>query len=176
MLANVAYLAALGPAEAAASPRIASSSVAVVMGPGAAKLVAIAILISIFSAANSTALTAPRVYYAMARDGLFFKRLAEVHPRFGTPAFAIITGSIWSAITGALCVGIAPTSDAAGGVNFQDLLRSLHRVDLLWVGGRVCVCLSQTDDRARFPLIRFPAIPGLRCCSYCPRGRWLGIR
>ncbi|HEV8485608.1 MAG TPA: amino acid permease [Blastocatellia bacterium] len=103
MLANVAYLAALGPTEAASAPRIASSSVATVLGPSAAKMVAIAILISIFSAANSTALTAPRVYYAMARDGLFFKKLGEVHPRFHTPAFAIITGSIWSAILA--CIG-----------------------------------------------------------------------
>jgi len=103
MLANVAYLAALGPTEAASASRIASSSVAAVLSPGAAKMVAIAILISIFSAANSTALTAPRVYYAMARDGLFFKKLAEVHPRYGTPAVAIITGSIWSAILA--CIG-----------------------------------------------------------------------
>jgi basic amino acid/polyamine antiporter, APA family len=48
-------------------------------------------------------LTAPRVYYAMAKDGLFLHRLAEVHPRFGTPAFAIAATSLWSsllAITG----------------------------------------------------------------------------
>jgi basic amino acid/polyamine antiporter, APA family len=43
-------------------------------------------------------LSSPRVYYAMARDGLFFHRLAEVHPRFRTPAFAVIAGAIWSAI------------------------------------------------------------------------------
>src|SRR5207237_2126884 len=37
-------------------------------------------------------------YYAMARDGLFFQKLAEVHPRFQTPAFAVIAGALWSAI------------------------------------------------------------------------------
>lgn len=98
MLANVAYLAALGPAGTAASDRVASASIAAVVGPEAAKLVAIAILISMFSAANSVVLTAPRVYYAMANDGLFFKRLAEVHPRFRTPAFAVLAGSVWSAV------------------------------------------------------------------------------
>src|ERR1700722_20200841 len=66
--------------------------------PGLNKLVGIAILISIFSAANSICLTAPRVYYAMARDGVFFRRLAEVHPRFGTPAVAVISSSIWAAV------------------------------------------------------------------------------
>jgi basic amino acid/polyamine antiporter, APA family len=43
-------------------------------------------------------LTSSRVYYAMARDGLFFQRLAEVHPRFQTPAFAVIAGAVWSAV------------------------------------------------------------------------------
>jgi APA family basic amino acid/polyamine antiporter len=42
-------------------------------------------------------LTAPRMYYAMARDGLFFERLGTVHPKFGTPAFAIILFAIWGA-------------------------------------------------------------------------------
>ncbi len=72
-----------------------------VAGPGASKLVALAILISIFSAANGIALTAPRVYYAMARDGLFFHRLSEVHPRFRTPAFAVLAGSAWAAVLAA---------------------------------------------------------------------------
>jgi APA family basic amino acid/polyamine antiporter len=97
LLANVAYLAALGPAGVIASESVAADSLTAVVNPTAAKLIIIAISISIFSAANSNVLTSPRVYYAMAMDGLFFKRLSEVHPRFGTPAFAIIAGSVWSA-------------------------------------------------------------------------------
>jgi APA family basic amino acid/polyamine antiporter len=54
-----------------------------------------------FSAAHSIALTAPRVYYAMAKDGLFFRRLAEVHPRFGTPAFAIAATAFWASLLAA---------------------------------------------------------------------------
>ena len=46
-------------------------------------------------------LTAPRVFYAMARDRLFFQRLAEVHPRFQTPAFAVAAGAAWSIILAA---------------------------------------------------------------------------
>jgi APA family basic amino acid/polyamine antiporter len=97
LLANLAYIAALGPTKAALTDSIAATAVTEVVGPGAAKLVALAILISIFSAANGVALTAPRVYYAMARDGLFFHRLAEVHPRFHTPAFAVLACSVWAA-------------------------------------------------------------------------------
>jgi APA family basic amino acid/polyamine antiporter len=59
------------------------------------------ILVSMFSAANGLTLTAPRMYYAMARDGVFFRKLGEVHPRFGTPAFAIVAGSTWAAVLAA---------------------------------------------------------------------------
>jgi APA family basic amino acid/polyamine antiporter len=98
LFAHFGYLAALGPSGVAASDRVAAAAVSLTIGPTAAKLVALTILVSIFSAANAIVLTASRVYYAMAADGLFFKRLAEVHPRFGTPAFAVIASSVWSAI------------------------------------------------------------------------------
>jgi len=98
LLANVAYLAALGPAGVAQSTSVAAASLSAVINPRVAQLIAIVICISVFSAANSNVLTAPRVYYAMATDGLFFKRLADVHPRFGTPATAIIAGSLWAAV------------------------------------------------------------------------------
>jgi APA family basic amino acid/polyamine antiporter len=98
LLANVAYVAALGPAGLAKSPSAAAESLTQVINPTAAKLITIAILISVFSAANSNVLTCPRVYYAMANDGLFFKKLAEVHPRFKTPAFAIVAGSAWGGV------------------------------------------------------------------------------
>ena len=101
LLANLAYIAALGPARAAQTNSIAAAAVSAVASPWAAKLVALPILISIFSAANGIALTAPRVYYAMARDGLFFHRLSEVHPRFRTPAIAVLAGSGWAAVLAA---------------------------------------------------------------------------
>jgi APA family basic amino acid/polyamine antiporter len=98
LLANFAYVAALGPAGVAESTSVAPQSLTVVVNPTAAKLIAITILVSVFSAANSNVLTCPRVYYAMANDGLFFGKLAEVHPRFGTPAFAIVAGSACAAV------------------------------------------------------------------------------
>jgi basic amino acid/polyamine antiporter, APA family len=98
LLANLGYVAALGTAGAANSNRVAATALATAVSPVAAKVVAIVILISIFSAAHSIALTAPRVYYAMAKDGLFFRRLAEVHQRFGTPAFAIAATAFWASV------------------------------------------------------------------------------
>ena len=98
VLANLGYIAALGPQAVAASDRIAADAGISVFGPIAGRIVGLLILISIFSAANGIMLTAPRMYFAMARDGVFFKRLAIVHPRLGTPAFAIVAIAIWAAV------------------------------------------------------------------------------
>jgi basic amino acid/polyamine antiporter, APA family len=98
LVANLAYLAALGPAAVGGTDTVAADAVRAVAGPAAGKLIAAAIVVAIFGAANGLTLTAPRVYFAMARDGLFFRRLAEVHPRFGTPAVAVATSSVWAAL------------------------------------------------------------------------------
>ena len=98
LVAVAGYLVALGPDKASASEAIAATAVTAVLGPWAGKLVALTILISVFSATNSVVLTAPRVFYAMAKDNLFFKSLAEVHPRFHTPAAAIVALCVWSAV------------------------------------------------------------------------------
>jgi len=114
LVANVAYLIALGPAAATASDAIAATAASSVLGPWAGKFIALTILISVFSSTNSVILTAPRVFYAMANDNLFFKRLAEVHPRFGTPAAAIIALGVWSAVLA--CAG--KFAELIGGVIF----------------------------------------------------------
>ncbi len=114
LVANVAYLIALGPAAATASDAIAATAASSVLGPWAGKIIALTILISVFSSTNSVILTAPRVFYAMANDNLFFKKLAEVHPRFGTPAAAIISLGVWSAILA--CAG--KFAELIGGVIF----------------------------------------------------------
>ena len=118
LLANLGYLVALGPERAGHSETIAAASVSVVLGPWAAKIVALTILISVFSGANSVALTAPRVFYAMANDGLFLRRLGEVHPRFRTPAFAVVALGIWSTLL--TCLG-----------NFQQLIS--YAMFVAWV-------------------------------------------
>lgn len=98
LLANLGYVAALTPAGAAKATRIAAEAGNSALGPWVAKAIAFAILISMFSAANGLTLTGPRVYFAMARDGLFFRQLAAIHPSFQTPAFAIVSSSIWAAL------------------------------------------------------------------------------
>ena len=98
LIANAAYLAALGPARVASSERVAGEAVGAVMGPAAGGLIAAAIIVSMYSAAHATVITVPRVYFAMARDGLFFRRLTEIHPRYGTPAVAIVSSCAWAVV------------------------------------------------------------------------------
>jgi APA family basic amino acid/polyamine antiporter len=103
MLANVGYVAAVGAVAASKSDHIAADAAGAVFGGAVAKALTLLVLVSIFSAANGLMMTAPRLYYAMARDGVFFTRLAKVSPRFGTPASAIVLLAVWStllAITG----------------------------------------------------------------------------
>jgi APA family basic amino acid/polyamine antiporter len=101
LLANFGYIAALGSEGVASSNRVAASALGVVISHGAGKIVALAILISMFSAANSIMLNAPRVYYAMAKDGLFFEALSRIHLKFETPALAVIVAAMWSALLAA---------------------------------------------------------------------------
>ena len=98
VLANVGYVAALGANAAGASDQVAADAGIAVLGPIAGRMIGVLILVSIFSAANGIMLTSPRMYFSMARDGVFFKRLAIVSPRFGTPAFAVVAIAIWSAL------------------------------------------------------------------------------
>lgn len=98
LIANVGYIAALGPAGAAATDRAASDAITLLFGETAGIAITLAILVAMYSAAHATALTATRVYFAMARDGLFFHRLAHVHPKYRTPAASIIASCVWAAV------------------------------------------------------------------------------
>lgn len=96
--ANVAYMFLMTPAEIGASPRVAADAMSRALGPVGGTLISLAIFISTFGVVGIYTLTAPRIYFAMANDGLFFRRVAEVHPRFRTPAFSIIVQSLWASL------------------------------------------------------------------------------
>ena len=98
LLANVAYLWVLPAPEIARSSRIAADAMQSAVGAAGAGIVAFVILFSITGAANGNLLTAPRVFYAMANDGLFFKQFARVHPRFVTPHVSIVATAVWAGV------------------------------------------------------------------------------
>lgn len=98
VLGAIAYVAGLGPAALAQSAAPAADAVTLNFGTRAGRLITIPILISIMSGAQAVILTNARVFYAMGRDGVFFRRMGEVHPRFGTPAFAIVSMCVWATV------------------------------------------------------------------------------
>jgi APA family basic amino acid/polyamine antiporter len=98
ILANLAYLYVFPAQRMAASGRIAADVMQAAVGPLGASVVTLIILLSMAGTANGHILTAPRVFYAMARDGLFFKGVAKVHPRYLTPWVSIAMLSAWAAL------------------------------------------------------------------------------
>lgn len=98
MLANEAYFRVLSPAEVGAHKLVAAEMMQRLMGPVGASAVSVAAMISIFAALNGSILTGARVPFAAARDGLFFRSAAWVHPAFHTPGISILMLTGWSAI------------------------------------------------------------------------------
>ncbi len=95
ILVNIGYLLLLPLEEIAASPRVAGDALEAAFA-GGGKAVAVAIGISIFGTIAIYTMSAPRIYFAMARDGIFFKSLAKLHPRFNTPANAMAAQAAWA--------------------------------------------------------------------------------
>ncbi len=95
VLVNLAYMLLLPLDAIAATTRVAGEAVAQVVSFGG-KLVAIAISISIFGTIGIYTMSAPRIYFAMAKDGIFFKELSFVHKRFHTPAYAMLLQAGWA--------------------------------------------------------------------------------
>jgi APA family basic amino acid/polyamine antiporter len=95
---NLAYLYVFPADQIAKSSRIAADVMRVAIGPVGASLIAGVILCSITGAANGNVLTAPRVFFAMARDGLFFRKFGDLHPSLLTPHVSILATGAWAAI------------------------------------------------------------------------------
>lgn len=97
LLTNLAYLFLLPVDKIVGSESLAAEAVSSVV-PFGGILIAVIIAVSVIGTAGIYTLSSPRIYYAMADDGIFFKKLAWVHPRFRTPVNAIITQSAWAII------------------------------------------------------------------------------
>jgi APA family basic amino acid/polyamine antiporter len=93
---NMTYLYALPISEIARHETIAHAAAVALFSPAAAVWLSATIAVSCFGALACAVLSSARVYYAMAVDGIFFRRMAEIHPRWRTPAFALIGQGIWA--------------------------------------------------------------------------------
>jgi APA family basic amino acid/polyamine antiporter len=98
LLANLAYFYVLSAGEVAHTPRVAAEMMRKIYGAPGASAVSIAAMVSIFAALNGSILAGARVPFAMARDGLFFRSVARVHPVYRTPGVSILAMNVWAAL------------------------------------------------------------------------------
>ncbi len=98
MAMNLTYVYAMPMSEVAKHETIAHAAAAALFSPRAAIWLSATIAISCFSAAATCTLSGARVYLAMAQDGVFFKRMAVIHPKWRTPAFSLIGQGIWAGV------------------------------------------------------------------------------
>ena len=96
LAANVVYVLVLSPAGLAATTTPASEVMRRAVGESGARFIALGIAISTIGFLSQGMLTAPRVYFAMARDGVFFRHVAWVHPRSRAPVYAIALQGLWA--------------------------------------------------------------------------------
>jgi APA family basic amino acid/polyamine antiporter len=98
VLLNAGYLYILPLSEVAHSTRVAAEATGRALGARAGGAIAILVVFSALGALNGIILAGPRVYYAMAQDGLTFRWMGSVHPRYQTPHLAILAQALWSSV------------------------------------------------------------------------------
>ncbi|MFI5208603.1 MAG: APC family permease [Gemmatimonadales bacterium] len=157
LLANIAYLHAL-PADAIklasteGRPPIGAAALQAMFGDVGLTAMAIAVMISTFGCNNGLILAGARVYYAMARDGLFFRRAATLHPEHRTPYFALVAQAIW---TCALCLS-GSYGDLLDYVIFAALI-----FYMLTTAGLFALRRSRPDLERPVRAPGYPWLPGL---------------
>jgi basic amino acid/polyamine antiporter, APA family len=127
LLVNFVCVRALGAAALAETTVPASAVMRLVSGDPGAKLIALGIAVSTLGFLSQSVLTAPRVYFAMAHDGLFFKTVAYVSEKTRVPVFAIVLQSVWTIV-------IALTG------RYEQILNFVIPIDALFFGLSAC-CL-----------------------------------
>jgi APA family basic amino acid/polyamine antiporter len=103
LMTSGVFIYLVPPADSTSGTAFAAQAGAVLFGPAGARVLAGIVVVTILGSLAAVLMAAPRVYYAMARDGLFLRAMAEIHPRFGTPARAIVLQACLASVL--VCLG-----------------------------------------------------------------------
>jgi len=136
----------------AGSPLIAADAAQAVLGRGGVIFVSLAIMISTFGTLNGSMMTGPRIFFAMADDRLFFRRLADVHPRFGTPALCIVL----AAALGVIYVSIRQFAQLA-----DQFIIGIWPFYALGVAAVFVLRRRQPDLPRPYRVLGYPVVPAL---------------
>lgn len=165
LLANLAYVVTLPLAAIQNAPqnRVATSLMQLVLGDRGTLIMAVAIIISTFGCNNGLILAGARVYYAMARDRLFFERVGTVNTRH-VPAIALMTQGLWSAfLTLPRTVTTNQTGEYVFGNVYTQLLEYIVSADLIFYAlmvGAVIVMRRKAPELPRpYRTIGYPLVP-----------------
>jgi APA family basic amino acid/polyamine antiporter len=154
MGANAVYLRALGRDGLALSGAVAADTARVIAGETGAKWITIAVMVSILGIVNVILMATPRVFYAMSRDGLFFRFAGTVHPRFGTPHRSIMLMAFWSLAL--LFLSGGDMNELLSGVVFADWI-------FFALGGATIFVYRVREPNAVRPYraLGYPVVPAL---------------
>jgi basic amino acid/polyamine antiporter, APA family len=147
LLANVVYLNALSREGLAATKTPAADAVRRIFGPGADRLISATIAVSGFGFLDLTLLAQTRIYYAMGADGVFFRGLGRLHPRFQTPSLAILLQAAW----GIVLVLTGTYADLVDSVVFGDWIFFTLTVAAVFLFRRRHPLESRPPDSFRSP-------------------------
>ncbi|HET7102452.1 MAG TPA: amino acid permease [Terracidiphilus sp.] len=146
----------------ASEDRVATAALGAVFHSGGAELMAAAILISTFGCANGMSLAGARVYYAMSRDGLFFKSVGRLHPRYRTPAAGLMVQAVWTVL---LCVS-GSYSQLLDYIIFAVLI-----FYILTITGLFVLRFKRPDVPRPYKALGYPILPAL----YIVMAAWICI-
>ena len=152
ILINLAYLKSMPISQIAGEIKIGEASARALFGNGIAGLFTVAVILSMFGSLNGNILVGPRVTYAMAKDDLFFRQAADVHPKYRTPGNAIILQGIWA--------GILTLTGT-----FKELITLVVFVNfMLWIAASSTVFVlrkKQPDLHRPYKVWGYPWVPAL---------------
>jgi len=161
LLANVAYLATLPFAsiQNAPSDRVASETANVIFPGAGATIMAVAIMVSTFGCNNGLILAGARAYYAMARDGLFFRRVGELNKNH-VPAWGLIIQGIWAGI---LVLPRTVKADGSYGNLYGNLLDYVISAALIFyiltIAGLFLLRWKRPDAERPYKAFGYPVVP-----------------
>lgn len=140
-------IASLNPQD-----RVGTAAMLQMFGASGAGLMAIAILISTFGCCNGLILSGARVYYAMAKDGLFFKSTGKVHPKYLTPKNALIVQGIWTCI---LCLS------GTYGQLLDYIIFAVLVFYILTIAGLFVLRRTKPEAERPYRAIGYPVLPAI---------------
>jgi len=165
ILANVIYLCALPlfgdpngttvlarGIQFAKEDRVATAVMEQMFGAAGASLMAIAILVSTFGCNNGLILSGARCYYAMARDGLFFKSVGKLHPKYKTPHISLLVQAIWASV---LCLS------GSYGQLLDYTMFSVMIFYILTLVGLFVLRRTQPDAPRPYKAFGYPVLPAI---------------